>query len=78
MQIVFAPTAAIQSCTAFAMMIQDYLARLQVEDRTPTPGVLRLRVLHFPNLVALHAAIFLAPTIVRQLGYPNRRNRTRD
>jgi hypothetical protein len=57
---------------------EDHFVQGQVGDGAPEPSILRLKLLHLPNLIALQATVFLAPSIIGHLGHANRANRVRD
>lgn len=56
-------------------LLQDQLVEREIRDRLPEPLVLDLQVLHAPNLVALQAAVLLAPAVVGDLRHADRADR---
>ncbi len=51
--------------------LQDELVQGEVRDRLPEPGILKLQLLQPLNLIQLQYAVFLAPTVIGHLGYPD-------
>src|SRR5690606_5074387 len=56
---------------------QDQLVQCQISHRLAKPFVLLLELLQLPELVTAHAAILLAPPVIRQLRNADLANRIR-
>jgi len=53
---------------------QDLFIQCEIRDSLPQPLVLQLKMFQLLELVSAHAAIVLAPAVLRELGHANLTN----